>query len=100
MNTLNETHDPALQSWVPSAQLADTDFPIQNLPLGVFRRKGSNQTFRLGVAIGDQILDLSTDGVRALLNASEVALIRALRSDALNDLMALDRKSTRLNSSH
>ena len=33
----NETHDPSITSWVESANTADTDFPIQNLPFGVFR---------------------------------------------------------------
>jgi len=37
---LNETHDPQLTSWVASANTAGTDFPIQNLPFGVFRRAG------------------------------------------------------------
>ena len=56
MSTINETHDATLRSWVESANTAGTDFPIQNLPFGVFRRKGSNEAFRGGVAIGDQIL--------------------------------------------
>ena len=50
----NETHDVALRSWVESANAAGTDFPIQNLPFGVFRRKGSNEAFRGGVAIGSE----------------------------------------------
>lgn len=58
MPTLNETHDIALRSWVESANEAGCDFPIQNLPFGVFRRKGSNEDFRGGVAIGTEILDL------------------------------------------
>jgi len=55
---LDQTHDPRATSWVPSAQRAGTDFPIQNLPLGVFRRPGSGES-RIGVAIGDQVLDLA-----------------------------------------
>ena len=55
---LDETHDPSLRSWVASANNAGTDFPIQNLPLGRFRRKGSEEPWRFGVAIGDQVLDL------------------------------------------
>jgi fumarylacetoacetase len=58
MIELNETHDPALKSWVASANAADGDFPIQNLPFGVFRRAGTKEAFRGGVAIGDQILDV------------------------------------------
>ena len=54
---IDETHDPELKSWVESANRPGCDFPIQNLALGVFRPKRS-RTPRLGVAIGDAILDL------------------------------------------
>ena len=55
MFELDFTHDPDRQSWVSSANQASTDFPIQNLPYGVF---DSGSGPRVGVAIGDQILDL------------------------------------------
>lgn len=58
MHTTNETHDPALTSWVETANAPDSDFPIQNLPFGVFRRRYSTETPRGGIAIGDQVLDL------------------------------------------
>lgn len=54
---INATHDPKLTSWVESAQKPGTDFPIQNLPLGIFRPHG--EMARIGVAIGDSILDVS-----------------------------------------
>ena len=54
----NATHDPELRSWVASANAAGTDFPIQNLPFGRFRPAGSTSALRIGVAIGDQVLDL------------------------------------------
>ena len=54
---MNKTHDPALTSWVASANTPETDFPIQNLPFGVFSRKGETER-RVGVAIGDQIVDI------------------------------------------
>lgn len=54
---IDTTHDPKLTSWVTSAQQPGTDFPIQNLPLGVYRPKGEKP--RIGVAIGDSILDVS-----------------------------------------
>jgi fumarylacetoacetase len=62
MDGLNDTLDPALQSWVDSANDPRTDFPIQNLPFGRFRatREGG---WRLGVAIGDQVLDLQAAGL-------------------------------------
>jgi fumarylacetoacetase len=53
------THDPALVSWVESANVAGCDFPIQNLPYARFRRRGSEEPWRVGVAIGDQVLDLA-----------------------------------------
>jgi fumarylacetoacetase len=56
---INETHDSNLRSWVESANDPHTDFPIQNLPFGVFERPGSDEMPSIGVAIGDQILDLS-----------------------------------------
>ena len=52
---LDETHDPARTSWVASAN-GHPDFPIQNLPLGVFSPEGGEP--RIGAAIGDMILDL------------------------------------------
>jgi fumarylacetoacetase len=86
---LNETHDPALTSWVESANAPDTDFPIQNLPFCIFRVKGSNRAFRAGVAIGDQILDFSELG-DALENESPTARNAAslAMNDSLNLLMA------------
>jgi fumarylacetoacetase len=63
MTELNATHDPALRSWVVSANTAGTDFPIQNLPFGRFRRAGTSEPFRIGVAIGDQIIDLRATGL-------------------------------------
>ncbi len=61
---VDETHDPALKSWVESANAENSDFPIQNLPFGVFRRKGERTTPRGGAAIGDQILDLAALGIK------------------------------------
>ncbi len=54
---VDDTHDPALQSWVDAANDPGCDFPIQNLPFGRFRR-ANDMDWRIGVAIGDQVLDL------------------------------------------
>ncbi|MEO8299277.1 MAG: fumarylacetoacetase [Burkholderiales bacterium] len=62
MTDINATHDPALRSWVESANAADTDFPIQNLPFGRFRGPGDS-AWRIGVAIGDQVLALRATGL-------------------------------------
>jgi fumarylacetoacetase len=50
---LDSTHDPALRSWVESANAPGCHFPVQNLPFGIFRRKGSKEPPRGGVASGD-----------------------------------------------
>lgn len=58
--SINETHDPNLKSWVESANDPNTDFPIQNLPLGLFTWPDRDELPNVGVAIGDQVLDLSS----------------------------------------
>jgi fumarylacetoacetase len=83
---IDDTHDPALVSWVASANVDDTDFPIQNLPLGCFRRRGSAEALRPGVAIGTQIVDLAAARSAGLLPADVAA---GLNSDTLNAFMAL-----------
>lgn len=88
---LNETHDPALQSWVASAQAPDADFPIQNLPFGVFRPAGSKEKFRVGVAIGDQTLDIGAvlrAGAFTTQSATAQAAAKACDSPTLNAFMA------------
>lgn len=83
LHTPDATHDPQLRSWVASANTEHTDFPIQNLPFGRFRRAGETG-WRIGVAIGDQVLDLQAAGLidhqdMARLLASTPAERRALR---------------------
>ncbi len=90
---IDETHDPALRSWVATAN-SHSDFPVQNLPYGIFSSAGGRP--RAGVAIGESILDLRACADAGLL-PSPVA--DACRSDALNALMALtpgDRRELRL----
>jgi fumarylacetoacetase len=76
MSLLNESHDPTLTSWVAQANQPGSDFPIQNLPFGRYRRIGADDDFKIGVAIGDQILDLQGTGL--------------IDSPDMNALMALD----------
>ena len=85
---INETHDPALRSWVESANSGSTDFPIQNLPSGVFRRR-KDEAPRVGVAIGDQILDLARSAEASLLNDLSDTLRTAACAESLKPLMAL-----------
>jgi fumarylacetoacetase len=89
---LNETHDCKLRSWVESANAPGCDFPVQNLPYGVFRRRGSIEDFRIGIAIGAQILDLrKAYAAGAFDDADDLTLlaIEAARATTLNELMAL-----------
>lgn len=93
MYDIDATHDPKLRSWVPSANDADGDFPIQNLPFGRFRRAGSDEALRIGVAIGDQVLDLratgliATDDMNVLMAAgpSERQALRTALSEGLRE---------------
>ncbi len=89
MTLINETHDPALQSWVASANQAGTDFPIQNLPYAVFRRAGTDQPWRPGVAIGAHIVDLAALAALAPFDGLAAQALAACTGDALNPLMAL-----------
>lgn len=94
---LDATHDPALRSWVASANDGFTDFPIQNLPHGVFRRRGCDEAWRGGVAIGDQVLDLAAAQARGVFAAAAVpaAEAAAAAAPALNGLMAMGRPAWR-----
>lgn len=87
MIALNETHDINLQSWVVSANQSETDFPIQNLPFAVFRRQGSDESFRGGVAIGDQIIDLAALHGSALYDGLAMQALEAAAGNRLNEFM-------------
>ena len=85
--TVDQTHDAALQSWVASANAAGTDFPIQNLPFGRFRRAG--EPWRIGVAIGDQILDLAAARTQCSWPADLAGALAVLGQGDLNAFMAM-----------
>lgn len=87
--TLNETHAPQLRSWVESANSAETDFPIQNLPFALFRAKGSQQTWRGGVAIGNQVLDMAAALAQGVFSGDALAPAQAAAESSLNHLMSL-----------
>lgn len=87
MTTLNKTHDPKLASWIESA--AGSEFPIQNLPYGVFSRPQAAADRRLGVAIGDKILDLKACVANGIFAEQSQAVRNALEMPALNGLMSL-----------
>jgi fumarylacetoacetase len=76
-STIDHTHNPALMSWVASANEKSSDFPIQNLPYGRFKVAGDS-AWRLGVAIGDQVLDLQ--GAGFIAHADMAQLMQAAPS--------------------
>jgi fumarylacetoacetase len=87
--TLNETHDASLKSWVASAQQPGCDFTIQNLPHGVFRRRGRTEAFRGGVAIGDQVLDMAAAHATGVFTGEASQAAAMAGAETLNGLMAL-----------
>jgi len=87
---LDETHDPKVQSWIESANVAGSDFPVQNLPFGVFRRRDAAAEAGVGIAIGDRIVDVA--GMRSEGLFAEEGLrfaANACAFDSLNSLMTL-----------
>jgi fumarylacetoacetase len=91
--SLDHTHDPSTRSWVESANRPNADFPIQNLPFGVFRRRGRTESPRIGVAIGRQILDLTRLIAQGGLAGLDETIQAALVARSLNPLMALGREA-------
>ncbi len=87
MPMLDATHDPKRRSWVASANDPATDFPIQNLPVGVFAPDGG--AARGGIAIGTMILDVGAAFGRGWFDGLAAEAAAAMRDDALNALMAL-----------
>jgi len=83
---LDDTHDAKRKSWVASAN-GHADFPLQNLPLGVFSIKGDAP--RGGVAIGDEVFDLKAAYEAKLFSGEAEKAARAASASTLNDLMAL-----------
>ncbi|MFM2059566.1 MAG: fumarylacetoacetase [Pseudomonadota bacterium] len=92
---LNDTHAPALTSWVASANDGATDFPLQNLPYARIRRAGSNEPWRIGVAIGDQALDLAAAAALPIWPAEVAAWLAPLAAGDLNAFMALGQPAWR-----
>jgi fumarylacetoacetase len=87
MIALDQTHDPALHSFIASANAPGCDFPIQNLPYGAFRPRSAAGVPRIGVAIGDAILDIAA--VADLMDAPAARAAAACAAPHLNGLMAL-----------
>ncbi len=90
---LNQTHNPDLTSWVESANAENTDFPIQNLPFAIFRRAGSSEDFRGGVAIGDQVLDLAAARKSDAFSGLAQAALAVCDAPELNAFMAMGKEA-------
>jgi fumarylacetoacetase len=88
VSPLNATHDPALRSWVESANAPGTDFPLQNLPFAAFRRAGSGESFRGGVAIGAAVLDLGELHALGVFDGLAGQALALCTAPVLNALMA------------
>ena len=86
---LNRTHDPSATSWLDSAQMPGNDFPIQNLPWGVFQRRDAADGWRGGVAIGESILDLRALVQSHLLTGLAQQAAQAASQPTLNAFMAM-----------
>jgi fumarylacetoacetase len=84
---IDETHDPKRTSWVASAQ-GHSEFPIQNLPLGIFSVGGGVP--HGGVAIGDKIFDLQVALDAGLFSGEAQRPAHAAAGSTLNSIMALD----------
>jgi len=89
---VNDTHDPSLTSWIESANSPEADFPIQNLPFGVFSRKGDSER-RVGVAIGDQIIDIGESLSANLWSGKARDVARWCDRPNLNELMKAPKES-------
>jgi len=94
MSAVNATHDPALRSWVSSANAPAGDFPLQNLPFAAFRRSGSRESFRGAVAIGDEVLDLGALHALGVFEGAAGAALAACTQPLLNAFMALGQEAS------
>jgi fumarylacetoacetase len=91
---IDETHDAGLRSWIDSANDGRTDFPVQNLALGVFSTT-DNPSPRIGVAIGDAVFDVRAALNAGLFDADALGSVRAFERDTLNSYMSLPAGSRR-----
>ena len=89
---IDETHDATALSWVESANLETSDFPLQNLPFGIFA-SDTDSSPRVGVRIGAFVLDMRSVLAAGLIVVDPV-VARALQSDTLNALMSTGQQSS------
>jgi fumarylacetoacetase len=89
---LDETHDPTRRSWVTSANEDGADFPLQNLPFGRIRPPRGEGPWRVGVAIGDRVLDLGAAAAAGLIDRVPQGVVEACTATDLGPFMALERR--------
>ncbi len=87
---MNTTHNPNLRSWVASANIPGNDFPIQNLPFGVFRKRVPG-LHHVGVAIGDQVVDITAARNEGLFSGLAEEAAEACSDDTLNRFLSLGK---------
>ncbi len=88
MQSFDETHDRDRKSWVQSANREGCDFPIQNLPFGIFSRTGGRPRF--GIGIGDMVLDVAAAADAGLLSGAALAATGAGGIHSLNSILSLE----------
>ncbi|SPB17762.1 fumarylacetoacetase [Caballeronia novacaledonica] len=91
----DHSHDIGAKSWLASANDAGTPFPLQNLPFGVFRRAGTNEAFRGGVALGDQVIDLAALSEAGVFSGLAADAARACAQPALNAFFDMGKHAWR-----
>lgn len=86
---LDHTHDVNARSWVETANHDGSPFPLQNLPFSVFRRTGTSEAFRGGVALGDRVIDLQALSQAGVLSGTAAQAAAACAQPMLNDFFAM-----------
>lgn len=86
---VDETHDASRRCWIESANAPGCDFPLQNLPFGIFRRRGTHELQHGGVAIGDRIVEVAACRDAGLFAGAAKVAAEACAEPTLNRLMAL-----------
>ncbi|MFI5149114.1 MAG: fumarylacetoacetase [Bacteroidia bacterium] len=86
-----KANDPALKSWLPVSP--ESDFPIQNLPFGIFKREGKLP--RAGIAIGDYVVDLAEAALHGYMKDLNVNL-QIFENQFLNPVIGMGKEKCRL----
>jgi fumarylacetoacetase len=86
---MSKANDPSLRSWIEIDP--ESDFPIQNLPFGIFKTQSSSP--RVGVAIGDQVLDLAILNKLGFFDKIKIDN-SVFTNQFLNDFIALGKQTT------